>query len=166
MSPEEAWHTMFSNFDHSSTGRQKLHLPLLDRSTLHRSANRPLPSIYLKKLSPLQYSCFFFDGHIIIGDEEYIKTHATRYLNFANQHDLSDSRISFEYPLPLEKELDKINDVDNRAQLRRYHRSWIAQENYRKKLKQQRQQERWIMGPGGCLRDDSHGRCAVCSLRL
>ena len=131
MPPEEAWHTIFSNFDHNSTGCQKLLLPSFNLSAPEPLNDRPLPSIRLKKLSPVQYSCFFYDAHIIVGDEDYIKTHVLRYLYFVNQHGLSDSNISFEYPLPQRTELDKIEDADDRMILRRYHQSCLAQRRYR-----------------------------------
>jgi len=71
----------------------------------------------------VQYSCFFYGPHIIVGDENYIKTHVLRYLYFVNQHDLYDSNILFEYPLPQRKELEKLDEAENGVTLRRYHQS-------------------------------------------
>ena len=132
MPPEQAWQAIFSNFDHHSTGRQRLELPSFDPSTSNPLNSRPLPSIRVKKLSPVQYSCFFYHPpHIIVGDEDYIETHVLRYLYFVNQHDLVDSTIIFEYPLPLTNELGKLDAIEGNKNLRRYHQSWLAQQNYR-----------------------------------
>ena len=131
MSPEEAWQTIFSNFDHDNTGRQRLRLPSFHPSTSGPLNDRPLPTVSLKKLSAVLYSCFFYDPHIIVGDENYIKTHVLRYLYFVNQHDLSDSNVLFEYPLPQRNELEKFDEAENRGTLRRYHQSWLAQQTFR-----------------------------------